>query len=59
MNKHSKQMAIDDILFAIVLIVIGFSSFPEQPLGGIIAIIFGALWLGIRIYHLIIFKDDK
>lgn len=59
MDKHSKQMAHDDVLFSAVLIVISIYDFTNHPVAGTIMFIFGALWLGVRIYHLFFLKDDN
>lgn len=52
MNKQSKQMAQDDVLLSIFLIVFGGYSLSETVLGGLVLLIFGLLLLGLRIFHL-------
>jgi len=52
MNNH-KQMAYDDIFFSSVLLGIGiFGLRGEHQYASSFMVVFGALWLGIRIYHL-------
>lgn len=51
--KPSKQAMHDDIFLSIILIVAGISGLSgEHPYGSGFAILFGALWLAIRLFHL-------
>lgn len=49
----SKRMMYDDIFFSIILIVAGaFGLSGEHPYASGFAILFGVLWLGIRLFHM-------
>lgn len=51
--RTSKKMMYDDIFISIVFIVVGIFGFSsEHPYDSVLSIVFGVLWLGIRLFHL-------